>query len=113
MTVRSEIKRGHGSAERPLAGILWARDSHQPEAPALVAHGDYEPDNRHIDYSRYWDPEWAKAEIEGVWKKSWLFTCREEDIPDVGDRLPLQVGPLSYFVVRTGADEFKIGRAHV
>ncbi|HET8613770.1 MAG TPA: aromatic ring-hydroxylating dioxygenase subunit alpha [Sphingomonas sp.] len=107
MNVRADIKRGYGSEERPLAGVLWARDAHDPTAPALSAQGNFEPDYREVDYSRYWDPEWAKAEIEGVWKKSWLYVGREEDIPNVGDRMPLDVGHLSFLIVRSAADEFK------
>jgi phenylpropionate dioxygenase-like ring-hydroxylating dioxygenase large terminal subunit len=42
-----------------------------------------------------------------MWSRSWLYACREEDIPAVGDRVPLQVGPLSYFIVRSAPDEFK------
>ena len=107
MNVRADIKRGFGSEERPLAGTLWAREAHDPAAPALSAQGNFEPDFRRVDYARYWDPDWAKAEIEGVWKKSWLYAGREEDIPNVGDRMPLDVGPLSFLIVRSGPDEFK------
>ena len=107
MAARPEIKRGYGSDERPLANVLWARDGHDAQAPALVETGDHEPDNREVDYRRYWDPAWAAAEIEHVWKKNWLLACRDEDIPEIGDRVPLQVGELSYLIVRTGADTFK------
>ena len=107
MATQIEKKRGYGSDERPLAGVLWQRDSHDPAAPALVARGEYEPDHREFDYRRYWDRDWAAAEIEHVWKKSWLLACRDEDIPEVGDRVPLQVGELSYFIVRSDPDEFK------
>ena len=60
-----------------------------------------------MDFRRYYDPAWAKAEYDHVWSKSWLFACREEDIPAVGDRVPLHVGPMSYFVVRSAPDDFK------
>lgn len=107
MAARPDIKRGYGSDERPLAGVLWQRDAHDATAPALTAQGDYEPDFREVDYRRYWDPQWAAAEVEHVWKKSWLLACREEDIPQVGDRVPLHVGELSYIIVRTAEDSFK------
>ncbi|WP_336972098.1 aromatic ring-hydroxylating dioxygenase subunit alpha [Sphingobium aromaticiconvertens] len=99
--------RGYGSAERPLAGELWRRESHQPTAPALTAQGNFEPDNGQVDYARYFDPVRAQAEQDHIWTKSWLFAGREEDIPRVGDRMPLQVGPHSWFIVRSAPDEYK------
>ena len=99
------IKRGHGSPERPLAGELWAADSF-PDFPANREHGNYDPTYDRVDYSRYYDRDYAKKEFDRVWLKSWVQACREEDIPEVGDRVPLQVGPVSFFVVRTGKDSF-------
>ncbi|WP_303758719.1 aromatic ring-hydroxylating oxygenase subunit alpha [Sphingobium yanoikuyae] len=99
--------RGYGSAERPLAGELWRRESHQPGAPALTAHGNFEPNNGTVDYDRYFSPARAKAEQDHIWSKNWLFVGREEDIPNVGDRMPLQVGPHSWFIVRSAPDAFK------
>lgn len=104
--LKEGVQRGYGSKERPVIGELWERDSVGRNA-AMLAQGDYEPDNKHVDYKRYYDPEYFKLELENVWKKQWLFACREEEIPAVGDRVPVHVGPLSYFVVRSGEDEFK------
>lgn len=108
-TVPREKMRGYGNADRPLLSDLWARDSVGPNK-AMTEQGDYEPDNRQIDYSRYHDPEFFKLELEKVWSKHWLFACREEDIPNVGDRVPLQVGPQSYFIVRSAPEEFRAFR---
>jgi phenylpropionate dioxygenase-like ring-hydroxylating dioxygenase large terminal subunit len=102
----SKIQRGLGSAERPVASELWRRDI-RPEDPALAARGNFEPDHRQVDYKRYYDPAWADAEINKLFSKTWLFACRDEDIPGVGDRVPLDVGPLSFFVIRSKPDEFK------
>jgi phenylpropionate dioxygenase-like ring-hydroxylating dioxygenase large terminal subunit len=106
-TPKRSVKRGFGTADRPVSRELWAREAYNPKSPALNAHSDYVPDNRYIDYRRYFDPQFAEAEVEAVWKKSWLYACREEDIPNVGDRVPFHVGKLSYFIVRTAPDEFK------
>lgn len=97
---------GYGTKDRPLIGELWQRDSLGPNS-AMAARGDYQPDNRQVDYSRYFDPEFFQLELEKIFRKQWLFACREEDIPNIGDRVPLQVGPDSYFIVRSGPDEFK------
>jgi phenylpropionate dioxygenase-like ring-hydroxylating dioxygenase large terminal subunit len=104
--VEREVVKGYGSKDRPLLSELWGRDSRGPSA-AMQARGDYQPNNRQIDYSRYYDPAFFRLELDKIWTKQWLFACREEDIPEVGDRTPLQVGPHSYFIVRSASDEFK------
>ncbi len=103
---RPAIKRGHGSAERPVAGVLWDRDT-IPDTLALREHGNVEAYNPQVDYRRYYDEEYFKVELEKLWSKTWLFACRDEDIPEIGDRIPLEVGPLSFFIVRSAEDEFK------
>lgn len=101
-----DIQRGHGSKERPLTRDLWARDSRAPTV-AMRETGNFDPTNVNVDFTRYYDPEFARKEMEELWLKSWLFACREEDLPNVGDRLPFQVGPRSFMIVRSGPDEFK------
>jgi len=105
-TLNKDRVRGYGSKERPLLSELWDKDSAGPN-DAMRARGDYEPDNRQIDYRRYHDTEFFKLELEKIWSKQWIFACREEDIPEVGDRLPLQVGTHSYFIVRSAPEEFR------
>ncbi|MFT4054506.1 MAG: aromatic ring-hydroxylating dioxygenase subunit alpha [Novosphingobium sp.] len=97
--------RGYGSDERPLLGALWSRDTAPNDA--VRALGDYEPDNRQIDYRKYHDPAFFKAELDTIWSRQWLLACREEDIPEVGDRVPLNIGPHSYFIVHHAQGEFK------
>ncbi|WP_327753884.1 aromatic ring-hydroxylating dioxygenase subunit alpha (plasmid) [Sphingobium sp. SJ10-10] len=99
--------RGYGSTERPLATEMWKREAHRPDHPALSAHGNFEPDNHHVDHARYFDPARAQDEVDHVWTRNWLLACREEDIPEIGDRVPLQVGSHSYFIIRSGEDHFK------
>lgn len=100
------IKRGHGSDERQLAGDLWAADSF-PDFPANRETGNHDPSYDRIDYRRYYDRDYAETELDRVWLKSWVQACREEDLPEIGDRVPLALGPVSLFVVRTGTDSFK------
>ena len=103
---KKDMQRGFGSDERPVIGTLWERDS-IGHNDSTRARGNYEPDNRIVDYKRYYDEDYFKREIEVLWKKQWLYACREEDIPAVGDRVPFDVGPLSFFIVRSKTDEFK------
>ena len=105
-TKTRDVQRGYGNAERPLLGELWKRDA-TGESDAMRARGDYEPHNKQVDYKRYYDPEYFKLELERIWKKQWLYAAREEDIPEIGDRVPFHVGPMSYIIARSGADEFK------
>lgn len=104
--VTRDIKRGHGSEERPLAGELWRRDSHQ-DHPSLIAEGNHLPNNRQVDYKRYYDHDWFQAEIGKLFSKTWLYACREEDMPNVGDRVPFDVGPLSFLIIRSGEGQFQ------
>jgi len=105
-TKARDVQRGYGNAERPVIGELWKRDS-AGQIAAMEARGDYEPNNKQIDYRRYYDPDYFKLELERIWKKQWLYAAREEDIPQIGDRVPFDVGPLSYIIIRSGPDEFK------
>jgi phenylpropionate dioxygenase-like ring-hydroxylating dioxygenase large terminal subunit len=99
-------REGYGNSDRPLIKDLWAVDS-RPATSAMSDHGDYEPAYRHVDYRRYYDPAYAALETERMWCKTWLYACREEDLPHVGDRLPFEVGPLSFLIVRAGENSFK------
>jgi phenylpropionate dioxygenase-like ring-hydroxylating dioxygenase large terminal subunit len=56
-----------------------------------------------IGFERYLSPAIAQAEIERMWSRTWQWACREEHIPEPGDRYVYDVGPYSILVVR-GAD---------
>lgn len=98
---------GYGSDERPLARALWKKDQFDPEHPVLTAISDFNPAPLNVDYKIYYDRDFAAKEREAIWRKSWLYACREEDMPKIGDRTPFQLGKDSYFIVRSGEDEFK------
>lgn len=100
------IVRGYGNDERPVCEILWARDSIGSTA-ATSEHGVYDPDHRHVDFRQYYDPAFAAAEMDRVWTKKWLFAGREEDIPLVGDRMPFQVGSMSFLIIRSDDDTLR------
>ncbi|VWX50116.1 Rieske 2Fe-2S domain-containing protein [Novosphingobium sp. 9U] len=101
-----QLQRGYGNEHRPVVKTLWERDS-RPAEPATLAVGDFEPDRPHVDFARYYERSFMDKEIERVWSRSWLYAAREEDIPEVGDRVPFDCGPLSFVLVRTEADAFK------
>lgn len=101
------IRRGYGNEDRPVTKVLWDREA--TSSAAMSDAGNIEPEPRTLGMERYYDPAYAAAEFDKVFMKHWLLVCREEDIPDIGDRMPLQVGPVSFFVVRTttGPNKFK------
>jgi phenylpropionate dioxygenase-like ring-hydroxylating dioxygenase large terminal subunit len=103
---RRNIQRGFGSVDRPVTKELWALDSQLPNA-AMRQIGNFEPRNETVDFRRYYDPAYFQLEIEKLWSKTWLFACREEDIPNVGDQVPFDVGPLSFFIVHNKQNEYK------
>lgn len=105
-TTTRELQRGYGSDERPVTRVLWDRDPAMPDA-AMTEMGNFEPERETVDYKRYYDPEYARAEFDKIWMKSWIYAAREEDLPNVGDRLPFQMGSKSFLLIRSGADEFK------
>ncbi len=56
---------------------------------------------------RYTSREWHEKEKANLWSRVWQFTCRVEEIPEVGDYYVYDIAGQSYIVMRSGADEFK------
>ena len=106
MSIHDNIIRGFSSKASPLVASLHAADSR--ELPfGLKSASDYVPPIKPIPLDRYYSPEFAKLEKEKLWKKTWQFACREEDIPNVGDRYRYDVGTLSWIVVRSAPDRIQ------
>ncbi len=101
-----KVVRGFSSKASPLPQDLLKADTR--EVPAgLLATGTYPSADKTIALNRYCSPEFAQLEKEKLWKKVWQFACREEDIPNVGDRIPYTVGDLSFMIVRSGPSSFR------
>lgn len=79
----------------------------QPHRTPLHDIGSYDPPPRLIPFDRYLDPAYVDLEVEHIWKKEWQIACREEDIPNVGDRLTYDIVDNSYIIVRSKANEFR------
>lgn len=60
-----------------------------------------------IGFDRYYDPKFVKMEVEHLWKKRWQVACREEDIPNVGDRINYDIVNASYVIVRSAPDDIR------
>ena len=96
----SDIVKGFGTVESPLVQDLLAADS-KPVPGTLCADGNYMPNSTEIPFSTYYSKEYAALEDQFVWKKCWQFACREEDIPNIGDKYVYDVGSASYVIVRS------------
>ncbi|MDB5479366.1 MAG: Rieske (2Fe-2S) protein [Caulobacteraceae bacterium] len=94
------------TAKRPMSEGLARNDSRMRGSP-LLEPGNIEPENRSVDYGRYYDPGYFTLEVERLWRRQWLLAGREEDLRAVGDRMPVDIGPLSFFIVKTGENDFK------
>lgn len=102
----NKIIEGIGTKESPLVNELWLTES-KTIPDEVKQEGNYKPSLKNIPYSTYYSQEYADLEMEHVWKKTWQYACREEDIPNIGDRYPYDVGPLSFIIIRSGENEFK------
>jgi len=57
-----------------------------PVPDLLREHGE-EPDPgiMELDPRCFYTREYFEREVERLWKRAWLWACRENDIPNVGD----------------------------
>ena len=55
----------------------------------------------------YISEDYARAEREKLWRKTWLQAGRIEEIPEIGNFITYDILGDSVIVVRTGADEIK------
>lgn len=100
------IKRGDSSLVSPPVSTLLAADAGKvPEG--LLQQGNYLPSVKRVPLARYWDREFAAREQAYLWQKVWQFACREEDIPEVGDRYCYEVGNKSWIVLRSAPGEIR------
>ncbi|MDR3472253.1 MAG: aromatic ring-hydroxylating dioxygenase subunit alpha [Devosia sp.] len=53
-----------------------------------------------VPAKRYYDPAFAAAEMEHIWKKSWLMVGLETDLPDHGSYLLFEQLGVSIIVIR-------------
>lgn len=100
------VVKGFATAASPVMADLLIHDT-VPGEPVLRETGNHFPAPRKVPFGVYYDPEFAKLEMEKVWKKSWQPAGRVEDLPEIGDRKLYEVGTLSFIIVRSGEHEFR------
>ena len=57
-----------------------------------------------IPIERYFDKAYHDQEVEKVWRKTWQWACRLEDIPNTGDHVVYEIVHDSVIVVRVGPE---------
>lgn len=100
------IQQGVSTPVSPAYQDLLRADSRTPE-PCYVARGTDFVNAAPVPRDRYFSREFAALEMEHIWKKCWQIAAREEEIPEVGDRVEYAVGPMSFIVVRSAPDQIK------
>jgi phenylpropionate dioxygenase-like ring-hydroxylating dioxygenase large terminal subunit len=101
-----QLKPGEARCPAETTQEIIARDKHP--APAWAASESYEYlGSEDISKDRYVDPEFARAEWEKLWTRTWQMACREDHIPEVGDYYVYDIGSYSFVVVRSGEDEVR------
>jgi len=60
-----------------------------------------------IPVEAYISEEYARAERDRLWRKTWLQVGRVEEIPDVGDFITHDILEDSIIIVRSAAEEFR------
>ncbi|GFM30593.1 SRPBCC family protein [Novosphingobium sp. PY1] len=96
-----DSREGFNKARCPGPGWedILAADDVAP--PAFVAQDQYRYlGSEAIDASRYYDPEFFRAETERMWPRVWQFAAREEDLPEPGDYVTYENAGRSYLIVR-------------
>ena len=106
----SELIKVKQQGEERCEGISYQNllDEETIEVPAYLRE-DTNPymGDEDISVDRWISRDFHDKEKEKLWPKVWQMTCREEDIPEVGDHHIYEIIDQSIIVTRTGDDEFK------
>ncbi|OZC42688.1 hypothetical protein CH289_27235 [Rhodococcus sp. RS1C4] len=87
-----------------VQGYLKLDRGHIPDA--LFEQSTHDLGNDPIDKRVYTTREFHEIERDRLWKRVWQTACRENDIPEVGDRITYDIVDQSIVVVRSAPDTF-------
>ena len=94
----------------PAPGSYYQKDLAQDSRPVPAALKQVSTDISgpdEVPVAHYTSREHYEREVELLWKKTWQWACREEQIPQVGDTHVYDICNLSILVVRTSPTEIK------
>lgn len=97
-----------GAARSPGPSVQDYLDRDSRPVPAALRYeaNDY-LGSEDIGIDRYISPEWARTEMDRLWRRVWQFACLEQEIPEVGDHEVYEIGTDSIIVVRTEPDRIR------
>jgi phenylpropionate dioxygenase-like ring-hydroxylating dioxygenase large terminal subunit len=97
---------GSARAPGPTLHEQLRADPTPPPWPLLeqspVFYGDAD-----VPYTNYTSPDYAQAEFDHLWSKTWQWACHVDHIPESGDYYVYDVGPHSALIVRTTSGAIK------
>ena len=60
-----------------------------------------------LSYHVYTSEDYAQAEYDHMWSRTWQWACHQDHIPEPGDFFVYDVGPHSALIVHTTSGEIK------
>lgn len=93
------VKAGEARCPGPSTRDIILGDSTPTPAPILTESYEFEGD-ADVSYDEFTSPDYAQAEHDHMWGRTWQWACREEHIPEPGDYYVYDVGDRSAVVVR-------------
>ena len=90
-----------GRRPKPSVQEVFDADSIAPPAVLRSESPAQGLGSEDVSRDRYISREWHDREVEKLWRKTWQFACRIEDIPNVGDQVVYDIVDDSLVVVRT------------
>ena len=96
----SVVPPGQGRAPGPTLHEQLLADPTPPPWPLLEQSPLFLGD-ADVPYTNYTSPEYAAAEHEHMWSKTWQWACHADHIPEAGDFYVYDIGHHSALVVRT------------
>jgi phenylpropionate dioxygenase-like ring-hydroxylating dioxygenase large terminal subunit len=97
-TVSAEVRESMPT----VASYLEQDRGHIPDA--LFEQSTRDLGNEPVDKKVFTSREIHELEKERLWKRAWLMACRENDIPEVGDRVVFDIVDQSVVLVRSAPD---------
>jgi phenylpropionate dioxygenase-like ring-hydroxylating dioxygenase large terminal subunit len=94
------LEPGAARAPGPTLHEQLLADPTPPPAPLLVEQPVFLGDDD-IPYSNYTSPDYAAAEFEKMWSRTWQWACHVDHIPEPGDYHVYDIGHRSALVIRT------------
>jgi phenylpropionate dioxygenase-like ring-hydroxylating dioxygenase large terminal subunit len=102
----TSVPPGEARAPGPTLHEQLLADPTPPPAPLLEQSYTYLGSDD-IPYANYTSQDYAAAEFEHMWSKTWQWACHVDHIPEAGDYFVYDLGPYSALIVRGENGEIK------